>query len=161
MSLGGKVNQKFVLVTFAIAGLFAGGATALAQNRPYDVVMKDIGAAFGILTENLNEDGEEEALDADGEEEALDADGAAAAIAAADELDGLFEEVEAFWAKFNTTYAVDLATDAREGAAAVRDGASANNIEMARDGYQAMQTTCRNCHYTHREITDSGFRIRP
>ncbi len=155
------MNRNFIVITIVTLGLFAGGATTLAQNRPYDQVMKDIGAAFRILNENLNDDGEDAAPEGESAEPALDAERAAAAIEAADNLVGLFEEVEAFWAPFNVKYALDLARDAREGAAAAGIAARANNIEMAQEGYAAMQTTCRNCHYTHREETDSGFLIRP
>ncbi len=161
MGLGEKMNPKFFLIMIAAAGLFAGGATAHAQNRLYDQVMKDIGAAFGILNENLNQDGEEAAPDGESAEAILDADSAAAAIEAAAELEGLFEEVEAFWAAFNTEYALDLARDGREAAAAVGLAARSNNLELAQEGYQLMQGSCRNCHYSYRVVIDDGYLIRP
>ena len=154
------MNQKFVLIMIITAGLFSGGGTALAQNRPYDVVMKDIGAAFGILNDNLNSEDSEDSEDSEAAAP-MDAASAAAAIEAVDDLDRLFAETEAFWTQFNAQYAVGLAIEAREGAATVRSGANAGDIEMAQQGYRVIQRTCGNCHYTHREITDSGFRIRP
>ena len=155
------MHQKFAVIMIVTAGLFAGGATSLAQNRPYDLVMQEIGGAFRILNENLNDAGEDDAPDSESADPTLDAESAAAAIEAAASLEGLFEEVEAFWAPFNSKYALDLAKDAREGAVAVGVAARTNNIEMAQDGYSAMQATCRNCHYTHREETDTGYLIRP
>ena len=163
MPLGEKMNRKFVLIMIATAGLFAGGAAALAQNRPYDQVMKDIGAAFNSLEENLEPDEEsaEAALDEESAEAALDEESAEAAVEDAAKLEGLFEEVEAFWAPFNAQYALDLARDAREAAAAVGAAVRGNDIEMAQEGYAAMQTSCTNCHYSHRVVTDSGFLIKP
>ena len=103
MPLGEKMNRKFVLIMIAIAGLFSGGAAALAQNRPYDQVMKDIGATFDSLEQNLEPDEESAAaaLDEESAAAALDEESAAAAVEDAAKLEGLFEEVAAFWAPFN------------------------------------------------------------
>lgn len=138
----------------AIAGLFSGGAAALAQNRPYDQVMKDIGATFDSLEQNLEPDEESAAA-------ALDEESAAAAVEDAAKLEGLFEEVAAFWAPFNAQYALNLARDARESAAAVGAAVRGNDIEMAQEGYAAIQRSCTNCHYSHRVVTDDGFLIKP
>ena len=159
------MSRKFVLVIMATAAVLFAEATAPAQNRPYDQIMKDIGAAFDNLEAvssarptseyDSPQEAEEEST------EALDEETAEAAVEAAAQLEGMFEEIEVFWARLNTRYAMDLARDAREAAAVVGSAVRGNDIEMAQEGYADMQMACGNCHFAYRVGTDSGFLIRP
>jgi cytochrome c556 len=129
-----------ILVTMAICAV----ATAFAQqHRPYDQIMKDVGATFASLKKNL------------------DANSAAAAAEDAAKLQGLFTETEAFWAPLDTQDAVNFAKRAREAAGAVGAAAKANDIKAAQESYSAVQKNCGNCHLAHREDTGKGFLIRP
>ena len=162
------MKHKSVLIMIATVGLFVGGAVAFAQqNRPYDQVMKDIGASFASLEqnldleENLDEDSAEAALDEDSAEAFMDEDSAEAVVQAATRLEGLFEEVEAFWTPFGTKSALDFTRAAREAAGEVATAARGNDIEMARKAYATMETSCGSCHFSHRWETISGFLIKP
>jgi cytochrome c556 len=136
------MNRQFILIMIVIAGVFA-GATAFAQHRPYDQVMKDVGATFASLKKNL------------------DANSTAAAVADAAKLEGLFHEAEAFWLPFNTKDAIDFAKRAREAAAAVGAAAKGNDTKAAQVSYTAIGKNCAGCHFGHREESGKGFFIRP
>ena len=137
------MNRQLVLIIIVIAAVFA-GATALAQqHRPYNEIMKDISATFANLKKNL------------------DANSAAPAAEDAAKLQGLFTEVEAFWAPLDTQDAVNMAKRARDAAAAVAAAAKSNDIKAAQTSYSAVQKNCGNCHLAHRDDTGKGFLIRP
>ena len=136
------MNRQFVLTMIVIAGVFA-GATAFAQHRPYDQVMKDVGATFASLRKNL------------------DGNSAAAAVEDAAKLEGLFKETEAFWAPFNTKDALNFAKGAREAATAVGTAAKGGDVKAAQESYARIQKNCAGCHFSHREETGKGFLIKP
>ena len=79
-----------VIVTVCASG-------SAAQERPYDVVMKDVGAALGALRKSA------------------DAPDFARSAEQARRLEQLFEEAENFWTKFKTKDAIDAAAGAQEG----------------------------------------------
>jgi len=137
------MNRQFVLVMIVIAAVFAAATAFAQQHRPYDQIMKDVGATFASLKKNL------------------DANSAAAAIEDAAKLQGLFKETEAFWAPLKTKDAVDFAKRARDAAAAVGTAAKGNDTKAAQASYTAIQKSCANCHFSHREETGKGFLIRP
>src|SRR5881296_2138629 len=97
------------LIIIIIAGVFAAGMASAEQQRPYNQIMKDVGATFASLRKNL------------------DANGAAAAAEDAAKLEGLFTETEAFWAPFDTKDAVNFAKRARDAAAAAGAAAKGND----------------------------------
>ena len=136
------MNRQFVLIMIVIAGVFA-GVTAFAQHRPYDQIMKDVGATYASLKKNL------------------DANSAAAAVEDATKLEGLFKEAEAFWAPLNTKDAVDFAKSAQNAAAAVGAAAKGNDVKAAQTSYATVGQSCKGCHFTHREETQKGFLIKP
>jgi phage tail sheath gpL-like len=105
--------------------------------------MKDIQATFGSLKKNL------------------DANNSPAAGTDAAKLQGLFGEIEAFWAALKTKDAVGFAKSAGTAAAAVSTAAQNNDIKAAQDSYSAIQKNCGSCHSAHREQIATGFRIRP
>ena len=122
------MNRKFLLI-IVIAGVFAAGMASAQQHRPYDQIMKDVGATFASLRKNL------------------DANSAAAAAEDAAKLEGLFKETEAFWAPLNTGDAVGFAKSAREASAAVGASAKSNDIKAAQASIAAVQKSCTLCHF--------------
>src|SRR5207302_8955539 len=98
------MNRRFFWITIAVAGILAVTTAFAQQHRPYDQIMKDVGATFANLKKNLDSNS-----------------GAAAADAA--KLQALFAETEAFWAPLETGDAVGFAKNARNAAAAVETAA--------------------------------------
>ena len=137
------MNRQSLIIIIIIAGVFAAGMASAEQQRPYNQIMKDVGATFASLRKNL------------------DANGAAAAAEDAAKLEGLFTETEAFWARLNTRDAVGFAKRARDAAAAVGTAAKGNDTKAAQASYTAIQKSCANCHFSHREETGKGFLIKP
>ena len=137
------MNRQFVSIIIVVAGVFAAGMASAQQNRPYNQIMKDVGATFASLRKNL------------------DANGAVAAAEDAAKLEGLFTETEAFWARLNTRDAIGFAKSAREASAAVGAAAKNNDIKAAQASIATVQKSCGLCHFSHREETDKGFLIKP
>ena len=137
------MNRRFVLIVILVAGLF-GASMAFAQKRPYDQVMKDVGATFASLKKNL------------------DANAAAGAVEDAAKLEGLFKDTEAFWTPFKTKDALDAAKGAQQAAAAVGAAAKDNNVQKAQAAYAGVGKYCNGCHSSHREqLPDKTYRIKP
>ena len=136
------MNRQFVLIIIVIAGVL-GGASASAQQRSYDQVMKEIGATFASLKSKL------------------DANSAAAAVEDAAKLEGLFKEIEGWWAPLKTKDALRYAKFAEDSAAAVGAAAKGNDIGKAKASYAGIQKSCAACHFTHREDTGKGYLIKP
>ena len=138
------MNRKSFLLAIVIAAVVA-GATAFAQqqHRAYNLIMKDVAPTFANLKKNLDA-----------------MDGAAAAQDAAT-LQGLFSEVEGFWAPLDTQDAVGFAKKAQEAATAVGTASKANDMKAALVSYAAVQRTCGSCHTAHRDQTQAGFSIKP
>jgi len=137
------MNRQVVFILIVIAAVLVGATAFAQQHRPYNQIMKDVGATFASLKKNL------------------DANSAAAAAEDAAKLQGLFTETEAFWAPFDTKDAVNFAKRARDAAAAVGTAAKGNDMKEAQASYSAIQKSCANCHFSHREETGKGFLIKP
>src|SRR6516162_5981745 len=139
------MNRRFVsiIVSVAIGAICAGITVSAQQHRPYNEIMKDVGATFASLKKNLDENS-----------------GTPAADDAA-KLERLFTDTEAFWAPLDTQDAVNFAKRARDAAAAVGAAAKGNNMKAAQTSYSVIQKSCANCHFAHREETGKGFLIRP
>jgi cytochrome c556 len=140
------MKRQFILIVIGIAGIagvFAAGMASAQQHRPYDQIMKDVGATFASLRKNL------------------DSNSAAAAAQDAARLEGLMTETEAFWAPLNTQDAVGFAKSAREAAAAAGAAAKKNDIKAAQSSAAAVQKNCGSCHFAHREETSKGYLIKP
>src|SRR5437870_2394182 len=127
------MNRQFLLIIIVTAGVFAARMASAQQHRPYDQIMKDVGATFASLRKNL------------------DANSAASAAEDAAKLERLFTETEAFWAPLNTGDAVGFAKSAREASAAVGAAAKKNDIKAAQASIAAVQKSCTLCHFSHRE----------
>jgi len=137
------MNRHLVLMIIGIATFVAGFTAFAQQDRPYNQIMKDVGATFANLKKNL------------------DANSAAEAAQDAAKLEGLFTETEAFWARLDTKDAANLAKRARDGAAAVGAASKGNDMKAAQAKYSEIQKSCGNCHFSHREDTGKGYLIRP
>jgi cytochrome c556 len=137
------MNRQFVLILIVVAAVFAGTMVFAQQHRPYNDIMKDVGATWASLKKNL------------------DSNAGAAAAQDAAKMQSLFAETVGFWAPLNTNDAVNYAKRAQEGAAAIEAAAKTNNMKAALDSYTATQKNCGNCHLAHREDTGKGFLIRP
>ncbi|SRR5213593_686459 len=136
--------NRLVLTLIIIAAVFAATTVLAQQHRPYDQIMKDVGATWASLKKNL------------------DSNAGAAAAQDAAKLQSLFAEVQGFWAPLNTNDALTFAKRAQEGAAAIGAAAKSNDMKAALDSYAATQKNCGNCHYSHRDDTGKGgFLIRP
>jgi len=136
------MSRRFLSIMIA-AGILAVGTAFAQQHRPYNEIMKDVGATFASLKKNL------------------DANSGAAAAEDAAKLQALFTETEAFWAPLNTGDAVGFAKSAREASVAAATAAKGNDIKAAQASYTAIQKNCGNCHFAHREDTGKGFLIKP
>ena len=135
------MDSQTVLITIAIAGLVA--VPAFAQRRPYNVVMKEIGATVEILREDLDSD-------------------LAAAAATAGKLEGLLKETEDFWTEFKTKDAIDAAKGAQGVVRAVAAAARNKDVKNAKNAASGLGKFCAACHNSHREqLPDKSYRIKP
>jgi len=137
------MNRQVALITIVISALLSGATTFAQQRRPYNQVMKDIGATFASLKKNL------------------DGNSAAAAAEDAAKLEAFFKETEAYWAPFKTKDAIDHAKHAQEAFADVGAKAKGNDIKAALTAYGTIGSICGDCHFSHREDTGKGFIIKP
>ena len=129
-------------VTLAIVTLWASGIAA--QERPYDVVMKDVAAVFGALRKSA---------------EASDFAGSAEQ---ARRLERLFKETEDFWTKFKTKDAIDAAAGAKELSATIAAAAGAKDAQKMKTAAGGLGKFCTSCHDSHRvQMPDKSYRIRP
>jgi cytochrome c556 len=126
-----------VIVTVCASG-------SAAQERPYDVVMKDVGAALGALRKSA------------------DAPDFARSAEQARRLEQLFEEAENFWTKFKTKDAIDAAAGARKVSASIAAAAVAKDAQKMKTELGGLGKFCTSCHDSHREqMPDKSYRIRP
>ena len=138
------MNRQLVLIVIVVSGVFACGMSFAQQKKPYDQLMKDVGATFANLKKNL------------------DAKAGADAAADASKLESLFKDTEAFWAPFKTKDALDAAKGAEQGAAAITAASKANDLQKAQASYTAVGKYCAACHTSHREqMPDKSYRIKP
>ena len=174
------MNRQFILSMIVVVGIFT-SITTFAQRRPYDQIMKDIGVTSESLRTHLDGTGAQsyQAIQLNERggilrnrggggrrstgpptEEEIQAS-AAAAVEDATKLDGLFREIEEFWASLNTQDAVTLAKTSHEGSAAVVEKINGNDFDGAQRAFRDVQQACIHCHFTHRQRTIDGFFIRP
>ena len=85
----------------------------------------------------------------------------AAAVEDAAKLQGLLKQIQEFWASFDTHDAVDLAKGAQDAAATVVDKVKAKDFDAAQVAFGTIREACRDCHFSHRQTTGTGFVIKP
>ena len=137
------MNRRFISIMIVTVILVTGAITFAQQQRPFNELMKEVQTTFGSLRKNI------------------EGNNPAAVAQDAAKLETLFTEAEAFWAVFDTQDAMGFAKRGREAAAAVGAAAKANDLKAAQTSVPAIQKTCANCHYSHREETGKGFFIKP
>lgn len=138
------MNSRIAVTIIVIAAFVALGVTLLAQNRPYDQVMKEVAPTYANLKKSL--------------------DSSAFAVAAEDaaKLEGLFKETETFWTPFKTKDALDFAKSVQLAARNVSAAAKEMNGQKAQAAYNAIGKSCKGCHDSHREtMPDKSFKIKP
>ena len=135
------MRYQTALLTIAIAGFVA--HPAFAQRRPYNIVMKEIGATVELLRKDLDAD-------------------LAAAAATASKLEGLLKETEEFWTEFKTKDAIDAAKGAQGVVRAVAAAARNKDLQNAKNAASGLGKFCAACHNSHREqLPDKSYRIKP
>lgn len=136
------MGRQHAVVVVVIVGVWV--ATASAQTRPYNVIMKDVASAFAGLRKSV------------------DASDLAGASDNAGRLEQLFKETEDFWTKFRTKDAIDAASGARELSASIVAAAGAKDAQKMRTAAGGLGRFCTTCHDSHREVApDKSYRIRP
>ena len=85
----------------------------------------------------------------------------AAAVEDAAKLQGLLKQIQEFWASFDTHDAVDLAKGAQDAAATVVDKVKGKDFDAAQVAFGTIREACRDCHFSHRQTTGTGFVIKP
>jgi hypothetical protein len=119
------------------------GSSTAAQRRPYNLIMKEMGAAADTLRKDLEAD-------------------PSAVVATATRLDGLFKETEDFWTQFKTKDAIDAARGGRDVALAVAAAAKSKDLQKAKSTASGLGKFCAACHNSHREqLPDKTYRIKP
>lgn len=109
-----------------------------AADRPYDDLMREVGAVCGSLKKNL------------------DAKNDAAAADDAKKLQSLFKQTHAFWKAKNTTSAMEQAMAGGKASGAVAKAAAAGKNEEAQAAFKNVLGSCKGCHDGHREKGADG-----
>ncbi len=126
----------------SVIGLL-GGYMYAESAKPYEQVMKEVGAACTSLKKNL------------------DAKMSPEAARDAEKLAALFQEVEAFWTKKNVQDAIGFAQNAQAGAKETFRASHASNLEGATAAFGNLTKNCKSCHDAHREkLGDGSYRIK-
>lgn len=135
------MNRRTAAVMIVCLGITM---TGLAQRRPYDQLMKDVGATFASLKKNL------------------DSGALPAAAEDAAKLESLFKDSEAFWTPFKTKDALDGSRGAQAASRSVGSAARDGNAQKALAEYAGIGKYCKGCHDSHRELMpDKSYRIKP
>ena len=74
----------------------------------------------------------------------------------AEKVSSIFKDVEAYYAKTNTTDAVEFAHKAQLAANETAEAAKSGDLDKAGVSAKAIGTNCGPCHMAHREKTESG-----
>ena len=113
----------------------------LAQDADYQGWMKSVAGSNGKLQKGIA---------------AKDA----AAAAEATNLEGIFKQVEGFWAKRNTADAVGFAKQAHMAAGAAAKAITAGNWDQAAAEGKTLGAQCASCHMAHRAGEKGNFSIK-
>lgn len=155
-----------------------GQSQAIPNSDSYNQIMKAIDATSASLKKNLDGTGAQGvdeiilnergglirmAADRQGKPPSAEQIQAcsAAAVEDAAKLQGLLKQIQEFWASFDTHDAVDLAKSAQDGAATVVDKVKGKDFDAAQVAFGTIREACRDCHFSHRQTTGSGFVIKP
>jgi cytochrome c556 len=78
------------------------------------------------------------------------------AVAAAEKISGVYENMIGFWRQRNADDAVKLAEDGKAAAVALASAAKAENAEDAAAAFGKVGGTCMPCHAAHRVRSPEG-----
>jgi len=113
------------------------------EEQEYQKWMQTAGATVGSLKKNL------------------DAKNGGAAAEDAQKLQGVFDQVHAFWMKKNVDDGMKFAMSARGGFDKIAQQASAGKFDEATATFKVTTANCGGCHSAHREkAADGSFRIK-
>lgn len=127
-----------IAVLFLIPGL----AAVAQQNAEFTAWMKASGRAFGALNKLDKKTGKE-------------------AVASAEALGGVYEQMIGYWRQRNLADAVKWSEVGKAAAAELAAAAFANDAERAGQALKTVGETCRSCHATYREsMPDGTYRFK-
>ena len=132
-------------LSLAVGGLFVACVIGSAQTdeitdpEGYDAVMKDVGATFVALQENM------------------DARNGPGVISGAARLAELFEQVQVFWATKGVQNAADIATAARDAASGIGSAVESQQFQSIAPANETLQGSCQSCHGEYREEIDGWW----
>jgi len=136
--------NKAIISTIGVCLVAAVGINLLAQTRPYDQIMKDVGATFAALKKDIDSKAEQDAQQD------------------ATKLSALFKEVETFWMPLRSKEALEHAKNMQGIAQNIVGAAKADDLKRADTLYAGIGKTCKACHDRHRvQMPDKSFKIRP
>jgi len=84
-----------------------------------------------------------------------------AAVAPAERLGAIYENMINFWRQRNAADAVKFSTDGKAAALELSSAARAGDETGAASALRELTATCKQCHDAHREkIADASYRIK-
>jgi hypothetical protein len=116
-----------------------------------EIILNERGGLIRVAADRLRKPPAEEQIQAC----------SAAAIQDATKLQEFLKQVQEFWAYFDTHDAVDLARSGQDAAATVVDKLKGKDFDAAQVSFGTIRETCRDCHFSHRQTTRTGFIIKP
>ena len=118
--------------------LAASGVIAMAQeDEAFTAGMKAINGATGALRKMEKKAGPE-------------------AVASAEKIAGVYEEMIGFWRQRNAADAVKASEEGKSAALSLASAASAGDADKAAAAFSTLSGTCKSCHDAHRERLPDG-----
>jgi Cytochrome C' len=107
------------------------------ENGELESWMKAAGASLGVLRKLEKKTGPE-------------------AVANAEKIGGIYENMIGFWRQRNAEDAVKLSTEGKAAAVELASAANADDADKAAAAFNRIGGTCKACHDAHREKTPEG-----
>jgi cytochrome c556 len=107
------------------------------ENGELEAWMKATGASLGVLRKLEKKTGPE-------------------AVAQAEKIGGIYENMIGFWRQRNAEDAVKLSTEGKAAAVELASAAHADDADKAAAAFNRLGGTCKGCHDAHREKTPEG-----
>jgi cytochrome c556 len=133
--------MKSIRIALPILAVFA--LSAAAEEIPQLTMwMKTAGAALGALSKAEKKTGPQ-------------------AVAGAERLGAVYENMIPFWRGRNAANAVKWSEEGKAAAVELASAANAGKEEEAAAALKTLSGTCHNCHEAYREkLPDGGYRIK-
>lgn len=107
------------------------------ENESLEAWMKATGASMGVLRKLEKKTGPE-------------------AVANAEKIGGIYENMINFWRQRNAEDAVKLSTEGKAAAVELASAAHGDDADKAAAAFTRIGGTCKPCHDAHREKTPEG-----